>query len=197
MKHEPHRLVFFAFDLLHLDGEDLRGRPLLERKARLAELLSPPDPLCPIQLSEHYEGSGALLLRAAERAGVEGIISKRVDSRYVSGPSKAWLKTKCWTSGEFVVIGTEPGDGGPPLALLARDEHSGLVYAGTAFITLNEPERDLFWSRTAELACEKVLAHLRNKKASWCRPELRVQVRYLRGGGMLRHAIVAGVVSTW
>ena len=121
MNREPHRLVFFAFDLLHLDGEDLRARPLQERKARLAELVGPADPFCPIQVCEHYNGNGGLLLKAAEKLGLEGIISKKLDSRYVSGPSKAWLKTKCWASGEFVVIGTEPSKEGPALALLARE----------------------------------------------------------------------------
>ena len=62
--------------------------------------------------------------------------------------------------------------------------------------SLGHPERDLFWIRAAELASEKAHAHLRNKNASWCRPKLRVQVRYLRGGGMLRHAIVARIVGT-
>ena len=161
---------------------------------RLRELVGIPDPLCPIHVSDHYEGSGVLLLKAAERIGVEGIVSKKLDSRYVSGPSKAWLKTKCWASGDFVVIGTEPGNKGPPLALLAHESDGGLIYAGSAFVTLGQPERDHFWNQTSHLTCEKsALPHLRNSKAAWCRPELRVQVRYLRGGGLLRHAVVGGI----
>ena len=147
MAREPHRLVYYAFDLLHLDSEDLRARPLDERKARLGELLGPADPFCPIQLCEHFEGDGSVLFEAAAKMGVEGIVSKRADSRYKSGRSPAWRKTKCWESGNFVVIGTEPGNAGPPVALLAREGDHGLVYAGSAFVTLAEPGRELFWRR--------------------------------------------------
>jgi ATP-dependent DNA ligase len=61
MAWEPHRLVYFGFDLIHLDGQDLRRRPLLERKASLAELLGPPDPFCRLQFCDHPAGEGAAL----------------------------------------------------------------------------------------------------------------------------------------
>ena len=64
----------------------------------------------------------ALRVQAAERMGLEGIVSKRASSTYQSGRSSAWLKVKCMTDGEFVVIGTGKVDGGPPFALLAREE---------------------------------------------------------------------------
>jgi ATP-dependent DNA ligase len=122
-------------------------------------------------------------------------VSKKGDSRYKSGRSSAWRKTKCWSSGEFVVVGTEHVAGHPPTALLARRTDHDLIYAGSAFVTLAEPERELFWRRAEQLAAERpAIQHLRNSKARWCRPDMHVNVRHLRGGGMLRHAIVAGVL---
>jgi DNA ligase D-like protein (predicted ligase) len=195
MAWEPHRLAYFAFDLLHLDGEDLRRRPLLERKERLAELLGSPDPFCPIQFCDHLAEAGSALFEAAERMGLEGIVSKKASSTYLSGRSTAWLKIKCMTDGEFVVIGTSKGDGGPPVALLAREAAGQLVYAGSAFVTLAAPARDAFWSRASELAAAKsALSGLKNRNTTWCRPEMRVRARHLRGSGMIRHAAIAEVL---
>jgi bifunctional non-homologous end joining protein LigD len=91
----PHRIVFFAFDLLHLNGEDLRPKLLLERRARLQRLIKP-DPRSPLQFSDHLEGDGARFFKAAVELGLEGIVSRRAASRYRSGPSRSWLKTKTW-----------------------------------------------------------------------------------------------------
>ena len=94
-----------------------------------------------------------------------------------------------------MVIGTEHVLGQPPTALLAHATEHGLIYAGSAFVTLAEPERDLFWKRAEQLATEQpAIRHLRNSKARWCRPDMQVSVRHLRGGGMLRHAIIARIL---
>ncbi|RVC57157.1 DNA ligase, partial [Mesorhizobium sp. M4B.F.Ca.ET.088.02.2.1] len=84
--------VFVAFDILHLDGRDLASLPLLQRKQALWQLVEPG--LGRIQYSEHFEGSALGIIRATEKMGLEGIISKRADSRYSSGPSNTWLKAK-------------------------------------------------------------------------------------------------------
>jgi bifunctional non-homologous end joining protein LigD len=76
----PHRLVFFAFDLLHLDGQDLRRTPLIERRAALRKLIEP-DPRSPIHFSDHVDCDGAKFFKAAAELGLEGIVSKRVASR--------------------------------------------------------------------------------------------------------------------
>jgi bifunctional non-homologous end joining protein LigD len=85
-------VILYAFDLLELDGEDWRPRPLEERKDRLAELLANAPPW--IQYSEHLEGDGAVIFALACGLGCEGIVSKHREHPYRSGPSKAWLKTK-------------------------------------------------------------------------------------------------------
>src|SRR5262249_38323482 len=102
----PNRILFFAFDLLHLDGEDLRGQPLMDRRALLRKLIKP-DRRCPIQFSDHVEGDGAKFFKAAAELGLEGIVSKRAASRYCSGRSRSWLKIKNMVEGEFVLLGTD------------------------------------------------------------------------------------------
>jgi bifunctional non-homologous end joining protein LigD len=81
-----------AFDLLELDGEDWRPRPLEERKARLEKLLAKAP--AGIQYTEHLEGDGATVFAHACKLGAEGIVSKHREHPYRSGPSKAWLKIK-------------------------------------------------------------------------------------------------------
>jgi ATP-dependent DNA ligase len=84
--------VFYAFDLLELDGEDLRKRPLSERKAMLAKVMQRAP--AGMHLSEHDDGDGEALFRAACRMGLEGIISKKLTSPYQSGKSRLWVKVK-------------------------------------------------------------------------------------------------------
>jgi bifunctional non-homologous end joining protein LigD len=86
------QVFLYAFDLLELDGEDWRPRPLEERKGRLAKLLA--KAAVGIVYSEHIEGDGAAIFAHACKLGCEGIVSKHREHPYRSGPSKAWLKTK-------------------------------------------------------------------------------------------------------
>jgi bifunctional non-homologous end joining protein LigD len=86
--------VLVAFDLLELDGEDVRGLSLIERKRRLKALLGPGGKWRAIQYSDHLTGDGAAIFGHVCKLGLEGIVSKRVDSPYRSGPSRTWLKSK-------------------------------------------------------------------------------------------------------
>ena len=195
MTDEPHRIVFFAFDLLHLDGEDLCLRPLIERKAMLADLIGEASPFGAVHVSEHFDGDGTTLFAAAERMHLEGIVSKRAGSRYKSGRCSFWQKTKCMTEGEFVVVGMEPNPGGAPLCWHA--EACGLVYAGSAFVTLPQPARDQFRTRTEAIKILKaVVPELRNgnRKVSFVKPMMRVRARHLRGEGMLQHATLTALL---
>lgn len=100
------RFLFYAFDLLFLDGEDLRRKPLVERKAALAKLLAGvPDPL---RYSEHFEEDGDVMLRHACRLSLEGLVSKLADAPYRSGRFKDWRKSKCTERQEFVIGGYVP-----------------------------------------------------------------------------------------
>jgi bifunctional non-homologous end joining protein LigD len=113
----PHRLLFFAFDLLHLNGKDLRGIPLMERRALLRRLIKV-DKHSPAQFSDHVEGDGARFFKAAAELGLEGIVSKRAASRYRSRASRSWLKTKNMAESEFILLGTDRDTDGVPWALL-------------------------------------------------------------------------------
>jgi len=105
---ETANLVFFAFDLLHLDGEDLKGEPLLARKERLEELLQAAGPDSPLRYSEHFIEPGQTMLRHACRMGLEGVISKRAEAPYRSGRGRDWIKSKCTQRQEFVIAGYVP-----------------------------------------------------------------------------------------
>ena len=85
--------VLYAFDLLEHNGADLRDLPLIERKQRLAQLLGGAKRQA-IYFNEHLTGDGPTVFNHACRMGLEGIVSKRIDAPYRSGPSRTWLKSK-------------------------------------------------------------------------------------------------------
>lgn len=124
-------LVFFAFDLLFADGEDLRRQPLAKRKARLKMLLDEDgDAGARLRYVEHFQVGGAAVLQSAREVGLEGIVSKRLDAPYGSGRSDSWTKTKC-RAGHEIVIGGWSSEGERLRSLLAgvhRGNH--LVYIG-------------------------------------------------------------------
>jgi len=101
-------LVFFAFDLLHLDGANLQAEPLLARKEQLEELLKVADVDPPLRYSEHFIEPGQTMLRHACRMGLEGVISKRAEAPYRSGRGRDWIKSKCTQRQEFVIAGYVP-----------------------------------------------------------------------------------------
>ena len=144
IKRSPERLMLFAFDILSLDGRDLRTEPLLDRRRRLQDLIGI-DPKSRVQFSPEQAGQGPAFFTAADQHGLEGIVSKRADSRYISGRAKTWLKVKSFTVGDYAVLGVERSSTGIPVALLAtlgRDP----TYVGNAMVTLPAKERKAFWS---------------------------------------------------
>jgi bifunctional non-homologous end joining protein LigD len=102
-------LVYFVFDLLHLDGEDVSRLPLLERKAKLEKLLAGAP--ATIRYCEHFTEPGPQVLAAAGQIGAEGVVSKRTDQPYAPGNRGIWVKTKCLNREEFVVVGWTEGEG--------------------------------------------------------------------------------------
>jgi bifunctional non-homologous end joining protein LigD len=127
------RMVFYVFDLLYLDGEDLRRLPLDERKNRLASLLKGAPKNGLVRLSESIEGKGSDLHNRACQLGLEGIISKLRDAPYRSGRGTDWLKTKCSDRQELVIAGFSPStaDSHAIGALsLGYYDKGQLIYAG-------------------------------------------------------------------
>jgi bifunctional non-homologous end joining protein LigD len=193
---EPRRLVMLAFDLLFLNGQELRRAPLLERRARLEGLIPKDDPCSTIQFSDHYDGEGIDLFKGACELGLEGIVSKRAAAPYRSGPSKLWLKIKNTVESELVLLGTDRDNEGKPIAYLGREQGSELHFAGTAFLTLAGEARRLLQERIERLSTDRAPIRLRQpRKPQWLKPELRVKVRHLAGGDTLRHASVRGLAE--
>ena len=188
IKGSPSRLVFVAFDLLHLDGRDFRPDKTLERRAALGNLVAGAP--AAIQFSEAFAGNGKAFHKAVDELNVEGMVSKRADAPYVSGRTRAWLKTKTYTVSELEVAGVLAERGKPTMALLVDQERN---YLGGAFITNRQiKERLLARARSKAGPLPKGM----NKKpdAQWLQPGIMAKVRHLRGEEELRHASVEQVM---
>lgn len=197
LRWQPERLVFMAFDIMHLNGRDLRQDNLLDRRGRLQELVGCYDPASRVQFSEHVVGGGAAMFEAADALGLEGIVSKKRNSRYRSGRSRSWLKVKCFAEAEFLVLGVQPGNRGPATALLGRRAAGRIDYAGGAAVTLPNKERELFWQGVDALTSPSPIVPVpRAEPSTWVRPGMSVRVRYLKGSDKLRHATLCGVTFT-
>jgi bifunctional non-homologous end joining protein LigD len=192
MRRQPQNIILYAFDLLHLDGKDLRQQTLLKRRANLKHLVGADDQ-SRIQFSDEFDGDGDALFKACAERGLEGIVSKHSLAPYRSGRSRTWLKTKCFTESTFVVVGTDRDrKTGAPMALLAHSD--GLKYAGAAFITLAGDERKEFLAEVERLTTSwGAFKSTRATDVKWCQPRLMVRVKHLAGSKMLRHATVKGL----
>ena len=191
MRRQPHSIILYAFDLLHLDGKDLRQQTLRERRASLKHLVGADDQ-SHIQFSDEFDGDGHTLFKACADQELEGIVSKHALAPYRSGRSKTWLKTKCFTQSTFVVIGMDRDrKTGALRALLAHKGTRGLSYAGAAFITLRGDERTRFFAELERLATPRAaFKSSRLTDAKWCHP--KITVKHLAGSKLLRHATVRG-----
>ena len=136
-------MIYMAFDLLYLEGDDLRGSALKHRKATLKAVVEtlPGDSI--IRFSDHLDGDGETVLAHACKLGLEGIISKRTDLGYRSGRGEHWLKAKCVLGQEFVVMGYVPSTAaGNAIGSLVVGyyEKGKLVHAGRAGTGFSEEE---------------------------------------------------------
>jgi bifunctional non-homologous end joining protein LigD len=189
MAWNAERLAFVAFDLLHLDGQDLRPLPIVERRAMLWDLVKPADGI--IQFSQHVDGGGAEFFKGVEKLGLEGMVSKRRGASYRSGESDAWLKIKCYEFSELDLLGVKREPGKPAMALMGQ----GGKYAGSAFITLPNEVRERLWKRVqagrdAPAGVPKAMTGV-----EWLKPGIKARVKHLRGEAKLRHASVKGIVD--
>jgi bifunctional non-homologous end joining protein LigD len=202
-------LVFFLFDLLHLDGEDLAARPLLERKNRLAGLL--PSTGSPLHYSDHQIGMGPAFYEKACALGVEGIVSKRIDAPYAPGNRGLWRKVKCLHREEFVVVGwTDPEGTRPFLGALLLGYYAPdgrLVYAGRVGTGINQAELARLWRRLQPLAIDKMPLDVPPPRSArfgsplvlsrvhWVKPELVAEVKYLTwtDDNLLRQVVYEGL----
>src|SRR5215469_3759518 len=180
-------LVFFLVDLLYADGEDLTARPLIDRKTRLAALLS--DVSSSLHYCDHQIGRGRDFHKQACAMALEGIVSKRADAVYTPGNRGLWLKVKCLHREEFVVIGwTDPEGARPYLGALLLgyyDSEDRLVFAGRVGSGINQAELQRLSRKLQPLATDKMPlavpprnsrfgSPLELSRVHWLEPELVV-----------------------
>ena len=200
-------VVFFLFDLLFLDGENLMALPLVERKARLASLLNGA-PEC-LRYNDHQIGQGPAFHRLACEHGVEGIVSKRTNGRY-EPDRRTWLKVKCLNREEFVVVGWSDPEGSRQrigsLLLGYYTPDGKLIYAGRAGTGMPVAELERLWQRLQPLVVDKTPlsippplgtrfgSPLVLSRVHWVRPEMVVEVSYVEWtpDGLLRHVVYLG-----
>ncbi len=201
-KGEAQTLTYFAFDLLHLDGRNLRGLPLHARKAQLEPLvIEAADPL--FGFSPHLQLGAEQVYTHACELGAEGILSKQMDARYTSGRTDSWLKLKCTHRQEFVIAGfTLPKDGGSGLGslLLGYYREGSLIHCGrcgTGFTqaSARAVRRQLEGLRQAKPPYGKPLDRDAKRDAIWVRPELVCEVQFATwtADGSIRHASFQGL----
>jgi bifunctional non-homologous end joining protein LigD len=201
-------LVYYAFDLLHLNGEDLKTRPLRERRALLQKLLGNSGVL----MSQSLPGTLNQILKAVKEHGLEGVIAKRLDSPYQADRrSDFWLKLPLKPSQEFV-IGAYRLDGKRlELLLLGYFENNKVLFAGKVHQGLNQANRRALLRLLQPLATKKCpFANLPTSKSGhwgegvtaqemgdyiWLRPKTVAEIRFTEWteAGLLRHVEFAGL----
>src|SRR5215813_10870218 len=202
-------LVFFLFDLLYVDGEDLMAQPLIDRKIRLAALLS--NVASPLHYCDHQIGHGREFHKKACAMSLEGIVSKRADTPYTPGNRGLWLKVKCLHREEFVVVGwTDPEGARPYLGALLLgyyDPDGRLVFAGRVGSGINQAELQRLSRKLQPLMIDKMPlavppprnsrfgSPLELSRVHWVMPEHVVQVKYLAwtGDNLLRQVVYEGL----
>lgn len=191
--------VFYAFDLLFLEGKDLRALPLTERKDLLLQSLDDAPPGGRIRFSEHLAADGEAMARHACRLGLEGVVAKRADSPYRSGRTDAWRKIKCNLSEEFVVAGYMPSTTAPKsvgsLILGTHDDAGGLAHVGRVGTGFRDAVARDLWTQLEPLRIpsppfKAELPPLARRNARWVEPRFVCEVTFRgwTGEGQLRHA---------
>jgi bifunctional non-homologous end joining protein LigD len=190
--------LFYAFDLLELDGEDLTHLPQIERKAKLAQLIGKGSGS--LRYSEHVVGDGERLLAGFCARGMEGLIAKRADAPYSGSRTNDWLKIKCIRREEFVIIGWTPSDKDRGFRALLLGTHKGgkLRYAGKVGTGFNTAEianllavmRPLARAAPTVTAPRSVV-----REAHWIEPKLVAEIAYteMTEDGVLRHPSYLGL----
>ena len=196
------RLQYYVFDLLHLDGDDWRKKPLLERKAKLAALMDGVDFGGRVIYSEHFSDGAEKFLTSLCRLDMEGVISKRGDAPYKSGRKGQWLKIKCHKRQEFVIGGFSESDHagrGFRSLLLGYYEDEKLVYAGkvgTGFDaeTAMALRKKLDALVVKTMPFDSVMADAR-RGAIYVEPKLVCEIEFTEwtGDGRLRHPSFQGL----
>lgn len=197
------KFVLHCFDLLYLDGLNLVGAALRDRKRLLEKLFVRRSKTGPLRYSGHLAADGARMLSDACSLGLEGIISKRIDRPYRSGRHDDWLKSKCIQVDEFVIVGYLESSSGPKAVgalVVGYYEKKKLIYAGRVGTGYTHRTAADLMSKLKPLRIDAPAVHgsltnLQRKDVAWVRPELVAQIEYRAwtGDGLLRHAAFKGL----
>jgi DNA ligase D-like protein (predicted ligase) len=206
--HPKHAIVFYAFDLLHLDGESFEMRSLRERRAKLAAVVKDSGLL----LSEPLPGTAAQVIDAVGKLGLEGVIAKRWSARYSAGQrGGAWVKLKLDKQQEFVIGGYRPGPHGIDALLVGVFEGRDLHFAGKVRAGFTPRlRRDVFAALEPLQITRCPFVDLPNAKPSrwgggvtaeqmqemsWVEPRIVAQIRFVEwtADSHLRHAAFLGL----
>ncbi|HHU17281.1 MAG TPA: DNA ligase D [Clostridiales bacterium] len=195
------RLTYIVFDLLALDGEDLRGQRLFDRKQTLEALMknAPKN----LYYSRHIKGNGKESFAAACEAGMEGIIGKKADSVYSGTRNGDWIKLKCGKRQEFIVGGYTLSDKkirGVSSLLLGIYEGEKLVYVGRAGTGFSQADMNMLEEKFSKLIrTSSPFSHQpktrANEKITWLEPKLVVEIKFAEWtkDNLLRHASYKGI----
>ena len=188
-------LVYFAFDLLFEGGEDLRALPLIDRKARLQQLLSDAGEDARLRFVEHFQTGGEAVLRSACRLSLEGIVSKRVDARYESGRTETWAKSKCRAGHEVVIGGYATTNAKFRSLLVGVHRGDSFVYVGRVGTGYGAAKvKDLLPKLKAVEATKSPFSGIGAPKKDpgvmWLKPELVAEIEFAgwTSDGLVRQA---------
>jgi len=173
-------VTLFLFDLLYLDGYDLRGAALAERKKLLAKILTPGDP---IRYSAHFEADGHDVLDAAREHGLEGVVGKRAESKYESRRSGDWVKWKVTDASDFLICGYTAGDRHGLGALILGEHREGkLAWAGNVGTGFDRKTVEILFAALKPMETSKCpfpkRPNMPGEKITWVKPELVCEVRF-------------------
>lgn len=196
-----NRFIYYVFDLMRLDGQDLRSEPLVERKQALQDLLGKQSDDSAVRFSDHFAEPGKIMLQHACRMGLEGIVSKRADAAYRSGRGPAWVKSKCTARQEFVIGGYLPSEKtrrGLRSLLVGYFEAGKLHYAGrvgTGFSARMATDLKKRLDALKADASPFAAAVPKGKGLVWVKPELvgEVEFRSWTSDRIIRHASFQGL----
>jgi bifunctional non-homologous end joining protein LigD len=187
-------VVYFAFDLLYLNGYDLRQVALIERKGLLESILTPAPVL---RYSEHFAGAGDAMLQAARETGIEGLMAKRANSFYESRRSGEWIKLKIVQRQEFVICGFTAGERDHFGALVLGLYDGGkLVWAGNVGTGFDQKTLALLRQKLDPLvSANPPFPDKVGKGVTWVKPELVAEIKFANwtGEGRLRAPVYLGL----